>query len=164
MIAVSRLQARVVGKNCTMKIGIKKHLFIVRALNFGISWADRPSPYGKTTVLLYSTPRQSEYSQAWFPYNRNDRFCRRIFCQTIGTIIWKAQKHSCDCFKWSLRQKQLDHSDRTMFYPCAPIDPFTLVGAWWVIRTRITVNEWAKWGFSTISVELFNSNSRLFVE
>ena len=31
------------------------------------------------------------------------------------------------------------------------IDHFTIVGTWWVTRARITVNEWAKWGFSTIS-------------
>ena len=41
--------------------------------------------------------------------------CHRICCQETWTIIWK---HSCDCFKRSLRQKRIDFPDRIVFYPC----------------------------------------------
>ena len=44
--------------------------------------------------------------------------CRRMLCQAIETITWK---HSYDCFIRSLRQKQIDRPDRTVFYPCVPI-------------------------------------------
>ena len=47
-----------------------------------------------------------------------------MFCQAIGAIIWK---HSCDCFKPSLRQKRIDHPDNTVFYPCVPIAWLTVL-------------------------------------
>ena len=53
---------------------------------------------------------------AQFKYK--DRLCRKIFFLSSDC---DDQMEILDCFKRPLRQKQLDHPDKTVFYPRVPI-------------------------------------------
>ena len=82
---------------------------------------------------------------------------RAMICINVSIFFTYFQKIGRST--WTQRSKfgrLIPHFGRTLTAGLAVIDHFPMVGAWWVIRARITVNEWAKWGFSTISPEFFN--------